>query len=92
MRLDLFLKASRLATRRSVAKELCDAGRIRVNDSVARASKEIKVGDTIELRRGARVTRVRVVEIPIFRQVRRDEAAGLVEIVEDTRLPDDILS
>lgn len=92
MRLDLFLKASRLVTRRTVAKELCDAGRIKVNDVAARASKETKVGDIIELKRGTRATKVRIVGIPTSKQVRRDEAASLFEIVEDTRIVDDILS
>ncbi|HEY2866610.1 MAG TPA: S4 domain-containing protein [Pyrinomonadaceae bacterium] len=92
MRLDLFLKASRLVTRRSIAKQLCDAGRIKVNDLAARASKEIKVCDTIELRRGKHLTVVRVAILPPSKQVRRDEAADLFEIVEDTRLTDDILS
>ena len=92
MRLDLFLKASRLVTRRSVAKELCGAGRIKVNDLMARASKEIKVGDTIELKRGKHLTVVRVAILPPSKQVRRDQAASLFEIVEDTRLADDIFS
>ena len=92
MRLDLFLKASRLVTRRSVAKELCDAGRIKVNDLVARASKEIKVGDIIELKRGTRVTRVRVIDIPTSKQVRRDEAGRLFEILQESRDHDDLLS
>ena len=91
MRLDLFLKASRLVTRRSVAKELCDAGRIKVNDTVARASKEIRVGDIIELRRGNRITKVRIAGIPTSKQVSRDEAAGLFEIVEDSRVNDDLI-
>ena len=91
MRLDLFLKASRLVTRRSVAKELCHAGRIRVNDLIARASKEIKIGDVVELRRGTRVTKVRIADIPASKQVRRDEAASLFEIVEDSRVNDDLI-
>ena len=90
MRLDLFLKASRLVTRRSVAKELCDAGRIKVNDLVARASKEIKVGDEIELQRGGRLTKVRVAGLPAAKQCSRDQAGSLFEIIEDTRFADDI--
>jgi ribosomal 50S subunit-recycling heat shock protein len=90
MRLDLFLKASRLVTRRSVAKDLCDAGRIKVNDLAARASKEIKVGDEIELQRGGRLTKVRVAGLPATKQVSRERAGSLFEIIEDTRFDDDI--
>lgn len=92
MRLDLFLKCSRLVLRRSVARELCDAGRIDVNGSKAKASKEIKPGDEIELRRGARKTRVRVVELPRTKQVSKAEAGNLIEIFSDETSADSLLS
>ena len=91
MRLDLYLKASRLVTRRSVAKDLCEAGRIKVNGLAARASKEVKTGDAIELLRGTRVTTVRILSIPSTKQMSRDQAASLYEIVDEARLSDDPL-
>jgi ribosomal 50S subunit-recycling heat shock protein len=92
MRLDLFLKSSRLVLRRSVARELCDAGRIDVNRSKAKASKELKPGDEIELRRGSRKTRVRVIEIPRSKQVSKADAGSLIEILSDDVEADTLLS
>ena len=63
MRLDKFLKVSRLIKRRTVANEACDTGRISVNGKVARASYEVKVGDKICLNFGERVLAVEVMEI-----------------------------
>ena len=61
MRLDKYLKVSRLIKRRTVANEACDAGRVFINDKVAKAGAEVKVGDVIEIRFGAGSVRVRVV-------------------------------
>lgn len=63
MRLDKYLKVSRLIKRRTLANEACDGGRISVNGQVAKASREIKPGDRIEIRFGERVTRVEVVSV-----------------------------
>ncbi len=63
MRLDKYLKVSRLIKRRTVANEACDAGRILVNDKVAKASTKIKVGDVIEIQFGNRNTKVEVLSI-----------------------------
>ena len=52
MRLDKYLKVSRLIKRRTVANEACDAGRVMINDKVAKASQEVKKGDVIEIRFG----------------------------------------
>lgn len=60
MRLDKYLKVSRLIKRRTVANEACDAGKVFVNDKAARASYDVKVGDIILLSLGARQLRVRV--------------------------------
>jgi ribosomal 50S subunit-recycling heat shock protein len=93
MRLDLFLKVSRLIQRRSLAQEFCDEGLVFVNGSSAKSSKDIKTGDEIEIRRGDRLTKVRVLQIPDKKQVAKSEAADLYEIVEeagpavDTLLP-----
>ena len=63
MRLDKYLKVSRLIKRRTVANEACDAGRIMINDKVAKASTKVKVGDIIEIQFGNRNTRVEVLSI-----------------------------
>ena len=63
MRLDKYLKISRLIKRRTVANEACDAGRVSVNDKTAKASYDVKPGDTIEVRFGSRVLRVEVISI-----------------------------
>ena len=63
MRLDKYLKVSRLIKRRSVANEACDAGKVLVNDKPARASYEVKVDDVITLSLGARQLRAQVVSI-----------------------------
>ena len=63
MRLDKYLKVSRLVKRRPIAKELCDAGRVSVNHRSAKAGHEIKVGDVIELGYGTKKLQVEVVEL-----------------------------
>ena len=63
MRLDKYLKVSRIIKRRTVANEACDAGRVLVNDKVAKASAEVKVGDVIEIGFGTKSVRVRVLDI-----------------------------
>ena len=63
MRLDKYLKVSRLIKRRTVANEACDAGRVSVNDRPAKASAEVKAGDTIEIRCGEKTVRVRVTQV-----------------------------
>ena len=78
MRLDKFLKVSRLIKRRTVANEACDGGKVAVNGKEAKASYEVKVGDVLEIRFGARLTRARVLSIK--EHVRKEEAGGMVEI------------
>ena len=63
MRLDKYLKVSRLIKRRTLANEACDAGRVTVNGAPSKASREIRAGDIIEIRFGARLTRVEVVSV-----------------------------
>ncbi|MDO4567387.1 MAG: RNA-binding S4 domain-containing protein [Clostridia bacterium] len=60
MRLDKYLKVSRIIKRRTVANEACDAGRVSVNGKAAKPSAEVAVGDVLEIRMGARLLRVRV--------------------------------
>jgi ribosomal 50S subunit-recycling heat shock protein len=66
MRLDKYLKVSRLIKRRSVANEVCDAKRVNVNGKTARASYDVKVGDVIEIAIGANTTRVQVEKVVDF--------------------------
>lgn len=72
MRLDKFLKVSRIIKRRTVANEACDAGRVLVNGQSAKASKDIKVGDKIEIQFGQRIVKVEVVSVK--ETVKKDEA------------------
>ena len=81
MRLDKYLKVSRLIKRRTVANEACDAGRVLVNGKVARASYDVKVGDVIELTLGARAMRVRVVTVQ--ETVAKNEAAMLYDVLPE---------
>lgn len=63
MRLDKYLKVSRLIKRRTIANEACDAGRVQVNGKPARASYDVKIGDTIQIVLGAREVTVEVTDI-----------------------------
>jgi ribosomal 50S subunit-recycling heat shock protein len=63
MRLDKYLKVSRLIKRRTVANEACDAGRVLINDKVARASAPVKTGDIIEIQFGSKNVRVEVLDV-----------------------------
>jgi len=86
MRLDLFLKASRLCSRRTLAQSLCDAGRASVNGSVAKSSHAVKAGDEITLTRRDKITTVRVLSLPNTRQTSRKEAATFYELVSEASI------
>ncbi len=86
MRLDQFLKASRLVVRRTVAQELCAAGAVKVGGVAARSSRTVRVGDVITLSRGERSLSVRVISLPITRQSSRHEASGFYEILGEADL------
>ena len=75
MRLDKYLKVSRLIKRRTVANEACDNGRICVNGKVAKASYEVKPGDRIEISLGSRTVAVEVVQVAD--NVRKDDAGAM---------------
>ena len=79
MRLDKYLKVSRLIKRRTVANEACDNGRIRVNGRVVKASYEVKVGDKIEISMGTRTVAVEVLQIS--ETVRKDDATAMYKEV-----------
>ena len=80
MRLDLFLKFSRLVPRRTLAQELCEAGAVKVNDSPAKSSRETREGDLITIRSRGRLTTVRVVNVP-SKPPSKAQAASLYENV-----------
>ena len=84
MRLDKYLKVSRIIKRRTVAKEICEAGRIMVNGHTAKAGHELKIGDTLDIAMGNRRLKVRVAELK--ETVRANEADTLYEVLEDIRL------
>lgn len=63
MRLDKYLKITRLIKRRTIANEACDAGKIIVNDKVARASYDVKVGDVIEINMGTKPLKVKITNV-----------------------------
>ena len=65
MRLDLYLKLSRLVPRRTLAQQMCEAGAVRLNGAAAKSAREVRVGDQISLRQRGRVTTVRVVQVPL---------------------------
>ena len=75
MRLDKYLKVSRLIKRRTVANDACDAGRVMVNDKVVKASYDVKVGDIIEIQFGTRTVKVEVLDIQ--ETTKKEEAKDL---------------
>ncbi|SDA18582.1 Ribosomal 50S subunit-recycling heat shock protein, contains S4 domain [Ruminococcus sp. YE71] len=80
MRLDKYLKITRLIKRRTVANEACDAGRIEVNGKVARASYDVKVGDVIAINMGQRPIRVEVLNVTEY--ATKENAAENYRVVE----------
>ncbi len=79
MRIDKYLKVSRLIKRRTVANEACDGGRISVNGKVVKASYDVKAGDEMEIQFGSRTLKIRVTEVR--EQVGKSEAATLYEVI-----------
>ena len=79
MRLDKYLKVSRLIKRRTVANEACDNGRISVNGRVVKASYDVKIGDKIEISMGPRTIAVEVLQVA--EAVRKDDAAAMYKEV-----------
>lgn len=79
MRIDKFLKVSRIIKRRTVAKEVCDGGKVKVNGRVAKAGTDVVAGDNIEIQFGEKVFRARIKEVR--ETVPAKEADGLYEIL-----------
>ncbi|RJQ04500.1 MAG: RNA-binding S4 domain-containing protein [Bacillota bacterium] len=84
MRLDVYLKVSRLVKRRTVAKEACANGKITLNGKPGKAGADVAPGDVVSLDYGSRVLTVEVVEVPAG-PVPRSAATGLYRVVEDAR-------
>lgn len=84
MRLDKYLKVSRLIKRRTVANEACDAGRVLVNGKVARASYDVKLGDKLELQLGNRILAVEVLEINEY--ANRETASNLYRLISEEKV------
>ena len=80
MRLDKFLKVSRLIKRRTVANEACDAGRVTINDKVAKASTDVKENDIIEIQFASRSIKAKIVNIA--EHVRKEDAKDMYVIIE----------
>ena len=80
MRLDKYLKISRIIKRRTIANESCDAGRVLVNGKPARASYDVKVGDILELQLGSRTMRVKVLAVNEY--AKKEEAGDLYQVLE----------
>ena len=77
MRLDKYLKVSRIIKRRTVANEACDSGRVMLNDKVARASAEVKAGDVIEIAFGTKAVKVKVTSVQDA--IRKEDAKEMFE-------------
>lgn len=84
MRLDKYMKVSRLIKRRTVANEACDAGRVLVNDKVARASYDVKLGDKLEIQLGNRIVKVEVLTINEY--ANRETASSLYRVISEEKL------
>ncbi len=79
MRLDKYLKISRIIKRRTVANEACDAGRVTVNGRTARASYDVKTGDEIEILLGSRALKVRVTAVNEY--AKKEQASDMYELL-----------
>ena len=87
MRLDKYLKVSRIIKRRPVAKEVADKGRIKVNGALAKSSTDLKVNDQIEVRFGNKVLTVKVLEM--LDSTKKEDASKMYEIISETRIEED---
>ena len=81
MRLDKYLKVSRIIKRRTVAKEACDGGRVTINGKAAKAGAEVKAGDVMEIRFGNRVGRYEITDVREV--VRKESAAEMYRVLEE---------
>lgn len=84
MRLDKFLKVARVIKRRTMAKEVCDVGRVSVNGRVAKPGAEIKTGDILELDFGTKRIKIEVLDTPAT--VPANQAKDLYRVIEETKI------
>ena len=82
MRLDKYLKVSRIIKRRTVANEACSLGHVSINDKAAKPSADVKVGDIISVRFGAKLLKAEV--LMVKETVRKEEADSMYRIISDT--------
>ncbi|GEN34561.1 MULTISPECIES: RNA-binding S4 domain-containing protein [Aneurinibacillus] len=87
MRLDKFLKVSRLVKRRTLAKEVCDQGRVTINGQTAKSSSNVKVGDELTVRYGNKLVTVKVEKL--LDTTKKDEAATLYTMLKEEYIPRD---
>ena len=84
MRLDKYLKVSRIIKRRPIAKEVADKGRIKVNGILAKSSADLKINDEIEIRFGNKILLVRVLEMKD--STKKEDATKMYEIIKETKV------
>ncbi|AEF24458.1 RNA-binding S4 domain-containing protein [Streptococcus parauberis] len=84
MRLDKYLKVSRIIKRRPVAKEVADKGRIKVNGVLAKSSTDLKINDQVEIRFGNKILTVRVLEMKD--STKKEDATKMYDIIKETRV------
>ena len=84
MRLDKYLKVSRIIKRRPIAKEVADKGRVKVNGILAKSSTDLKINDEIEIRFGNKILLVRVLEMKD--STKKEDATKMYEIIKETRV------
>ena len=80
MRLDKYLKVSRIIKRRTVANDACDAGKVTVNGKIARASYDVKIGDIVEITLGEKTVKFKVAEVKEV--VRKEDACTMYEYID----------
>ena len=84
MRLDKYLKVSRLIKRRTIAKEICDGGKVKINGRVAKAGSDVKVGDRLEIGFGQKQLSAEILEIK--ETVKADEAKNLYRLISGSEI------
>ena len=87
MRLDKYLKVSRIIKRRPVAKEVADKGRIKVNGVLAKSSTDLKINDEIEIRFGHKLLTVKVLEMKD--STKKEDALSMYQIISESRIEED---
>ncbi len=90
MRLDKWLKISRLIKRRTVAKMACDQGRVLINERISKSGAEVEKDDIVHIELGSRALSVKVLEVPI-KTPQAHQASSLYQIIEEIRRPPEIL-